>query len=143
MAIKVMKPKIERFAFPKELEEKYGDGGESTWVEIRQARFGENDKRGRALATYKRKIMDDGTATLESILDISSLYRLEIMLTLAGTNITDESGKPLFKFRGERVVMKEKDFEAALSMLPDDVVQFIHDKVIEVNPHWSPEGEEN
>lgn len=141
MAIQVMKPTLKRFNFPESLEKKYGgDGDESTFIEIRQARYGENAKRNAAMSTYTRKITDKG-ASLESTLDLAQLYAMEIRLTLADCNILDGEGRPLFKFKDGKLRMGRDAFAAALDLLPDDVVKFIHDKVIEVNPQWDLSGE--
>jgi hypothetical protein len=65
------------------------------------------------------------------------LKRLEVFLTLKGSNIEAPDGKPLWNF-GKDGFIKESDFNRGWAQLPVSVAQEIHDCVLEVNVDWQP-----
>lgn len=146
MALVVRPPEIKEYAFPKDLLEKYGEGDGKAFIAVRPATFAENSKRDARFSRFRRVIEDDGDARLESDIDLSELYAYEIYLTLAECDIEvekpDGSTRKLFRFRNNKLAMSFDQFVEALGYLPDEIVRWIHDKVIETNPQWGPEGKE-
>lgn len=141
MGLKLSAPITKTFVLD-EIDKKYGNE-DPTVVVIRQATTGENEKRNAIFDTLTREWNSD-TNTTKTMQTISwtSLFRLEVYLTLAGCNITDQNGKSLFRFKEQNGIskldMSEDEFNEAWSLLPVDVSRAIHEKVYEVNIDWSP-----
>ena len=123
----------ERFGIPTE---------EKTTVTIRQAKVRENSKRSDMFATIKTQINpEDNTETRIFDLPFYGLIIEEIFLTLVGCNLTVGKEKaPLFTFangpRGQFLDMDKTRFLEAIGVIDDEILAEIHEKVLEVNPHW-------
>jgi len=118
-------------------------------VSIRQASTGEQ-LRIAGLFSEQTQIWDDaeiGTVQLKRKWNPHELHRFRAYLTMAGCDIEDDDGDPLFKFRntksGAELAMSQAQFNAAWDALPPELTQEIHQKVLEVNPQWdfSRQGE--
>lgn len=122
----------------------YGVTGEATKVRIRQASQAAHERREALYANVIREMRSavDGqedTVRLIQHFSLQELKRIEVMLTLAGCNIEDERGKHLFDFTEDHV-KSESQFREAWGSLPPIVCDEIHEKVLEVNIDWNPEG---
>lgn len=119
---------------------------EGTTVTVRQASQLHHERRQDLWATMNSRFGGE-TDTVELVqrFNQSELHRIETMLTLVDCNIEDENGKPLFKFKKQgssnSLDMSEIAFRNAWGKLPVDVAIEIHEKVLEVNPTWSNQGE--
>lgn len=134
------KPIVKRF----ELE---ADEDGQAWVEIRQARWGEQQKRADVVSTMRYITYDKvaGKNAVEQDFNPLQAKAYDIYLTLSGIGgLYDEDGaefKP-FKFRdrgGVGVVVDSPDtFMDKLGQYFDtDVVEEIHSYVLDVNPQFA------
>ena len=122
----------------------YGKVGEEpTKIRIKQAKQGEKEARDAYFAELTRVSSGyfDPEIKIRQKVSFEELKRLEISLTLIDCNIMGEDGKPLFTFKrnseGKQYLdMNVNDFLIRFSALPPDVVDEIHEKVLEVNPSW-------
>ena len=130
-------------------DEEFGNNGSATTVTIIQARVRQNTERSDIFSEWIREMRADGNDRVIYKLPTYRLTLKEIYLVLVDCNILGPGDKPLFRFKsrpnGERYLdMGESDFYAAAGVLPDEVIAEIHEKVLEVNPHWvfgsEPEG---
>jgi hypothetical protein len=125
------------------------DPTEPTQVTIKQARQHEHEARERQFSQIERKMNpnDDSSVSIVQNFAIEELRRLEVYLTLCECNILNEDGKPLFpSIKGKdhpKLKVTKDQFRKAWGTLPPDVAEEIHEKVLEVNPQWAPEGEES
>ena len=135
-------------------DKRYENTDEPTIVTIKKAAQHEHERRQDFFKRMERRYTpsddgddDDMEVTLIQDLSQEALKKLEVRLTMVGCNILDAKKKPLFKFSTKgghpEMNMHPVKFAAAWGMLPPDVAEEIHEKVLEVNLQWSPEGEEN
>lgn len=67
--------------------------------------------------------------------------------TMIGCNILGEDDQPLFRFKQDTATgrhsldMTSGDFFVAWSKLDPEIVDEMHEKILEINPMWGPEGE--
>lgn len=131
-------------------DKKYKNEGEPTTVTIRQARQSEHDTRQDIWALTKQIFNNDEPGEVQVVRNMSmaALRRKEVFLSLAGSNLVDESGKLLFPSRENKdgipvLALTEEQFASAWGRLLPDIAAEIHEKVLEMNPIWSgAEGEE-
>ena len=136
-------PEVENFRL-EELDKRLGvSTEEKTTVDIKQGTVWENSKRSKLFSTIKTEIYQDkNTETRIYDLPFYSLILEEIYLTLVGCNLTvGKKAELLFKFaqspRGPYLDMNRRQFDDAVGLLDDETLSEIHEKVLEVNPHWS------
>jgi hypothetical protein len=141
-----LKAKLERTLPLVRTDEAYG--GSETTVTIRQASQYQHEKRQEIFSNMRSKYSNDGDGLMEIIQRFNALelHRLDVQLTLVDCNIIGEDEKPLFKFRKDSkgrsyLDMSDAEFEEAWGSLPVDIADEIYEKVLEVNPSWSPSGE--
>ncbi|MCE5295125.1 MAG: hypothetical protein LLF94_11010 [Chlamydiales bacterium] len=116
--------------------------GEATKVVIKQATQLDHERRSHLLSQNER-IFDPnpGEVRVKSNWSMEELKRLEVYCTLAGCNIEDKDGKPLFKFTESNGVptldMNMREFEIAWGSLPALVANEIYECVLRVNFDWA------
>lgn len=145
MPLKLAAPLYKTYRL-EETDKKYGDDGEPTTIMVKQATQKEHEERMQLFSILKREYEEGKpeTMTLVQVLSMEELKRLEVRLTLVACNILDEKGNALFQFRAgdhPRLDMTPTQFNAAWGMLPPDVANEIHQKVLEVNVMWTGMGE--
>lgn len=123
---------------------------EATTVSVKTAAVRENSLRASLFEEYTQEISQDGPERLIFKLPLYQLMAKETFLTLVGCNITVGKGddvRPLFTFgqgsNGPFLDMREPEFNAAWGRLDDDVAAEIHEKVLEMNPHWAMSNRNN
>lgn len=122
----------------------YGVEGESSYVIIREATHSENRQRSSLFAEITRVMDPTGKypnqIKIQQSLNSDELIEMDIYLTLSGSNLLDENGKDLFRFKKVGSIMKvdmtEREFKDAIGKLEDRVVDEIHEKVALKNPDW-------
>jgi hypothetical protein len=144
MAFKVKAPAGESY-FLDQTDKYYSiDPADRTFVVIREATQSEDSVHSTLFAEITRVI--DSTSKnpkqvqIKQSLSSDELKEMDIYLTLADTNITDENGQALIRFKKvgsiSKVDMSEGEFKNALGKLPGRVVSEIHEKVALKNPDW-------
>jgi hypothetical protein len=125
------------------------DPDQDTYVEVRQATQREVEKRADLTADASR-IFRDGSQEVEvrQRWSVEEQKRLEVWLTLAGSNLVTEDSdhpegqRPLFRFQKIKnsymLAMTEEQFKEAWGSLPEVVATSIHAAVLKVNPQWNP-----
>jgi len=143
MPLKLIAPVYKTFTLERS-DERYGNDGEPTTVTIRQATQAQHEQRQSLWDTIERKFSDlnPDEVTLVQHVPMEVLKRLEVYLTLADCNITTESGDPMFPSRQDKdgnpkIALSKAKFEEAWGLLPPDVAEEIHQKVLDVNIIWS------
>lgn len=137
-----LSPPIEETFHLERTDETFDVQGEPTIITIRQATQLQNERRFNQFATIKQRfIPGDDEVEISQRFSPPELMRVEAFLTLTGSNITSDDGKPLFNFKSDKngrtvLDMSEKAFELAWGELPNLVAVEIHEKVLEVNPTW-------
>ena len=146
MPLKLTAPVFKVFTLDKS-DARHNNEGEASMVLIRQAAQHEHEVRQQVFATLERRFNDlaPDEMTLVQTANMEELKRLETWLTLCESNIMDEHGKPLFPSRKTdkdhpRLAMSKQQFEESWGLLPPDVAEEIHDKVLEVNIMWGSKG---
>jgi len=139
MPYKAKAPETKEFQL-KELDAREGiPEDQSTKVTIKQATMRQNAVRAELFSEFIRSYKD-GEERYIFKLPLYNLISKEIWLTMVACNIEGDPGIPLFRFetstRGPLMNMSYETFLDALGILEDEVVQEIHNKVLEVNPHW-------
>jgi hypothetical protein len=138
MAYKLNLPERKSFSLDR-TDAKNDPSEEPTRILIRQATVRQNMERARLFSEYIRESTADGGERVILRLPLYDLVVRETFLTLVDCNIQTESGA-LFQFRntrdGQVLNMNFNEFQEAWGRLPEDVVMEIHEKVLEVNPHW-------
>jgi len=124
-----------------ESDKHYNEKGSSpTTVLIRQARQGEHERRASLFAQIVREQSINAPEEFVRFVQrfsFEELKRLEVFLTLNGSNIQGPDSKPLWKFpRSGRIT--EKDFNDGWAMLPVPIANEIHKYTLELNPDWDP-----
>ncbi len=123
----------------------YPSDGDPTKITVRQATQAQNERRS-LIHSEVTQIINSQSALRDELQlrqqwSIEELKRVEVFLTLIGCNIIDESGNDLFKFKTEsgksQLSMSENEFKKAWGILPPDIAQEIHEKVLEVNKTWA------
>ena len=115
------------------------DNNAST-VTIIQARVRQNAERSQLFKEIKREYMEGQRERIIMDLPMYNLLLKEIFLTLVDCNLTADD-KPLFRFKVNNksesyLDMTWGQFLDAVGYIQDSVLQEIHEKVLEVNPHW-------
>jgi hypothetical protein len=131
-------PLIERYILK-------SDPDGETYVEFRQARRGEEEKR-RQMLDDMTWMFDDtgGFGGLRQNNTQTAVNRMEVYMTLAGCNLEfelpDGKTEPVFRFRTDRGVptlaMSEAEFEKAWSFLPPEVAEEIVELCHQHNAQW-------
>lgn len=133
------------------LSELYDPTGEA-YVVIKPASVAEHAARDELWAKQRRTYQGNlpNAVTVESESTFSQRIALEVFLTMIDCNIefqdVDDEGnpkgepKPLFKF-GKKggtpfLNMTREQFVTAWGLLPQEVAEEIHSKVLEKNPQW-------
>lgn len=117
-----------------------------TYVTIKQASQGEHKKRSDIYANLLTRFQRDSDM-VEVVQRFSppELQALEVRITMTDCNILGEDDKPLFKFakdaKGRQFIEDNMAFQRAWDLLPVEVCEEIHSKVLEVNPTWGNQGE--
>ena len=120
----------------------YGISDEPTTVTIRQATQSATERRAKLFSNIIREMSGEADSIrLIQQFSFEELKRIEVMLTLAGCNISDENGKSIFVFNKDGFITDEVAFNKAWGRLPTLVANEIHEKVLEVNVDWAPQGE--
>jgi hypothetical protein len=113
---------------------------DKTVVTIIQARVDQNAERSVLFSQIKQMIDESGNTVNIYELPLYNLAMKEVYLTMVDCNITIDGDKPLFRFkngtRGQYLDMNYETFKRAWGLLPDEIANEIHSKVLEVNPHW-------
>lgn len=139
-----LNPPIEKTFTLDKVDEKYETMG--TVVTIKQASQGEHKKRSDIYANLLTRFQRDSD-TVEVVQRFSppELQALEVRLVMTDCNIIGEDDKPLFKFgkdgKGRSYIEDIAAFQKAWDLLPVEVCEEIHAKVLEVNPSWGNQGE--
>lgn len=116
--------------------------GDPTQISVKQAAQGEYERRQHMFSEWVNSYdPQTGQNQVVQRLNVELLKRLEVFLTLTSCNIESETGKPLFRFKNNKVSMSELEFDKAWAKLPLVIATEIHEKVLEVNPTWDSEGE--
>lgn len=141
-------PLVQQFELVKTDLEYKPEDEKPTMVTIKQATQAQHEIRQQTFATLERRYND--LAPEETVLvqraNTEELKRLETWLTLVECNITREDGKtPLFPSKKGRDGIPELDmtraqFDEVWGLLPPSVATEIHQKVLELNVMWSPQG---
>lgn len=143
MPLKLMAPIVKEFSLD-EIDEDYDVEGDPTIIMIRQATQREAELRAAVFNRITSQYSQAGDGVVREVREIpwTELTRKEVYLTLAGSNIEEENGKQLFKFKGERLDMSQSQFEKAWGKLPPVICRKIHECVIDVNMTWSGKAED-
>lgn len=142
MPIRLEIPVVKEFTLDKS-DAAYGITADTpTRISIRQATQGGHEKRAALFANIVREWSNnaDGFRLVQRF-SFEELKRIEVQLTLASCNIEDNDGKSLFKFDSNGRIIDEAAFKRAWDSLPTAVAAEIHEKVLEVNVDWGPQGE--
>lgn len=118
--------------------------GEAT-ITVRQATFGDNKQIADLTAKTIRRWSDREAGPIELEQEFNYLEERALRIYLTVTNISgildDETSQPLFEFKefGKVSRPKSKDnFFGALEKLPNQVVEEMHQCVLDMNPQWDP-----
>jgi len=145
MPLKLTAP-IEKECVLEKSDELFGCEGDPTRVTIRQATQAQHERRSDLWAEMTQEVFGDRVAPdsvrLIQRISLPELHRIEVYCTLAGSNILGVDGEPLFKFKNGKLAMTEYEFNIAWGQLLPEIVNEIHEKVLEVNPTWGKQGEE-
>lgn len=131
--------KIESKPITKEFRLKADPSGE-TFVIIRQATVGDNQRRYNLLANVTFVMMSEengGDREIKQRINFFEQMRLDAFLTLGDCNIMSSEDEGLFKFHKGKV-RDQREFEAAWDSLPPAWAEEIHKYVLSVNPDWDP-----
>lgn len=146
MAIKLSAPIFKIYELT-ELDKKYNNEGDPTRIIIRQATQAQHEQRQQLFATLERRYNDlsPDETTLIQTANIEELKRLESYLTLCECNIMNADGESLFPSKKDKdgissLSMSRGQFDRAWGTLPTDIASEIHNKVIELNIMWGPQG---
>lgn len=150
MPFKLIAP-VEKDFFLDRTDEKFENEGERSRVTFRQATQGAIERRAGIYSEVTQVVeasKNDGdiaSVKLKQAWTMESLYRMEVFLTLIGSNLVDESGHDLFRFKtgtdGRSYLdMTEQQFAQVWGRLPGLVAQEMHEKCLELNLDWSQSG---
>lgn len=128
-----------------QLDERQGvPSEEATTVTIKLATVKENTERSGMFAEFVKEIANpeeiNQRERLIFRLPFYQLVALEVELTMVDCNIMN-GDKPLFRFKksptkGMFLDMNSFQFKEAWGLLDDETAAEIHEKVLEMNPHW-------
>jgi hypothetical protein len=140
MPIKATGPVVKDYELVRS-DQEFGNDGIPTSVAIRQATALDIERRAELTARVRATHGPDGTYATERDWNYPRIQRLEVYLTLADSNIEDEDGKPLFKFKKGKtgipeLAMSEAEFNDAWKKLPWIVCEEMHECAIRTNPQW-------
>ena len=144
MPLQLTAPIEKEFVLDKS-DELFGCEGDPTRVTIKQATQAQHERRSDLWAEMTQEVFGDRSAPdsvrLIQRISLPELHRIEAYVTMTGSNILGKDGEPLFKFKDGKMVMTEPEFNLAWGKLHPEIVNEIHEKIIEVNPTWGPQGE--
>lgn len=138
MPIKLNPPIIKDYLLT-ESDKRFKNTGDPTKILVRQAAQGECELRNAVFSEFRREYHADDSVTVTQRISYDDVVRTEVMLTLAGCNILDEDGEPLFVFKGHKVA-DENAFAKAWAKLDPFIANEMHEKVLELNLLWSEQG---
>jgi hypothetical protein len=151
MPLKLIAP-IEKDFVLERTDLAYDNEGGPTKITIRQATQAQKERRS-LIHSEVTQIVNQRSALsqelrLQQSWSIEELKRIEVQLSLIGSNILDIDGNQLFRFKSNNghteLDMTDNQFKVAWGSLPDDVADEIHEKVLEVNLSWAgPLGSTN
>ena len=143
MAFKITPPIEKTFSldrcdvnFPPDPADGDPEAAKPTTVTIVQAASGAIAARNDLFSVFKRKYEKDGSVEVTQRLSFSDIRIKEIFLTLKACNIRAPKGGLLFTFVNGKLADEVK-FKEALALVPQEVVDEIHEKVLEMNPVWA------
>ena len=140
MPIRLPIPLVEEYTLEKS-DAAYGVTEQPTRISVRQATQAAHERRGSLFANIIREWSNNAEGfRMVQRFSFEELKRIEVMLTLAGSNLEDHEGNSLFKFNDKGVITDEAAFSKAWGSLPPMVAEEIHEKVIELNVDWRPTG---
>jgi len=144
MPLKLIAP-IEKDFVLERTDLAYDNEGGPTKITIRQATQAQKERRS-LIHSEVTQIVNQRSALsqelrLQQSWSIEELKRIEVQLSLIGSNILDIDGNQLFRFKSTNghvdLDMTDNQFKIAWGSLPDDVADEIHEKVLEVNLSWA------
>lgn len=140
MPIQLKPPIVKDFILEKS-DLAFENSGSPTMITIRQATQEGQERRAELFSKIIREMSGgDGSIKLVQQFSFEELKRIEVMLTLSSCNITDENGNALFVF-SNGFIRDEVAFRKAWGRLDPMIADEIHEKVLEVNIKWGPEGD--
>lgn len=107
-------------------------------VSFRQARAGEQ-RRLANLNAEQTQTWDDtslGKIQLTRRWNPEDIKQFRVFLTMAGCDLANEDGAPLFRFKEGRLSMAQAEFLAAWDTLPVELANELHQKCLVANPQW-------
>lgn len=107
-------------------------------VSFRQARAGEQ-RRLANLNAEQTQTWDDqnlGKIQLTRRWNPEDIKQFRVYLTLAGADLSNENGDPLFRLKEGRVSMAQAEFLAVWDSLPVELANELHQKCLAANPQW-------
>jgi ketosteroid isomerase-like protein len=113
--------------------------GEPTRITLRQATQGDVASRNEILANYTRNF-DGDRVTISQNVAFDDVKKRSVFLVLVDCNIKDLDDTMLFKFRNGRPT-SISEFEVSWAKLPPIVADEMYEKVLEMNPIWTDQGE--
>lgn len=141
MPLVLKHPVIKECHLPRS-DELYQVTDEPTRISVRQATQRDHERRAQLFQNIIREMgKDDEVVRLVQRFSFEELKRIEVYLTLAGCNMKDEDGNPVFEFDSKGRLKSEASFNDAWGRLYPVIAQEIHDRVLEVNVDWAPQGE--
>lgn len=146
MPIKLSAPIFKTFELT-DMDKKYGSDGEPTRVIIKQATQAQHEQRQQVFATLERRYNDlsPDETTLVQTANIEELKRLESYLTICECNMLNAEGEAVFPSKKDKegipyLAMNRLQFDKAWGLLPPDIANELHDKVLELNIMWGARG---
>lgn len=123
--------------------ETYGDFK----VTIRQARVGDKVRRDDLVSEASLIVNDKVLGTeIKQRLNPAEIQRFEVFLTMTDCSIEaeDDNGNitPWFSFINHHLT-DQRTFEIAYNLLPEEIANLIHYKILEVNPQWKNRNNED
>jgi hypothetical protein len=107
---------------------------------VRQATQAQHERRSDLFSRLTSRVGNDPSIVeIVTRFSFPELQRIECFLALKGSNLEDENGEPLFRFKNG--VITERDFNEVWGKLPPLVADEIHEKVLLLNPTWGKLGE--
>lgn len=106
-------------------------------VTFRQGMAGENQKRDRLVFGGQRRTFTGVGMAVEGAVTFPEREEIECRLTMVGAiAFLDEEGQELFKFKGDKLAMRDTAFHTAWARLPPHVATMLHNLCLDANPDW-------
>ena len=138
MPIRLALPLVKEYTLD-ESDAAYGIVDQPTRISVRQATQAAQEKRGALFADIIREWSNNAEGfRMVQRFSFEELKRIEVQLTLAGSNLEDSDGNALFKFNDKGFITDVVAFARAWGSLPPMVASEIHNKVIDLNVDWKP-----